>query len=103
MLKQFEKEYQNVALAIRDVVSLTEAFQMEQAVKLQSGPFAGIRQHTDPKNFRQSPGIAIGEPSTGSIGVAESEELGPWGRKTLRSIFQSVSLQNILTGRWVVD
>ncbi len=91
MLTQLEKEYQKVALAIRSIVSLTEAFQMEQAVKLLSGPFAGIRQqsmvwNSDPGNSTQSPGISTEEPVTGSIGVAASEELGPWGRKTLLSI-----------------
>ena len=106
MLTQFEKEYQKVALAIRNIVSLTEAFQMEQAVKLQSGPFVGIRPQNlgiwnpDPEIFRPSPGVAVGELLTGSIGVAASQELGPWGRKTLLSM---VSLQNILTDRWVAN
>ena len=96
-----------MALAIRDIVSLTEAFQMEQAVKFQSGPFTRDRQqrigilHTDPGISRPSAGVAVEEPMAGSIGVAASKVLDPWGRKTLLSIGELTKYN--LTGRWVVD
>ena len=81
-----------MALAIRSIVSLTEAFQMEQAVKLQSGPFARLRQqHLEalgqfPGLSRPSPTFARGEPQPVSIEKARSEELDPWSRKRLLSL-----------------
>ena len=78
-------------LAIRSILNLTEAFQMEQAVKLQSGPLAGIRQRhletreINPETSPPIPRVAIGEPLANSVGVSASEDLGPWSGKTLLS------------------
>ena len=92
MLAQVDKECQKVALTIRNVVSLTEAFQMEQAIKLQNGPFAGLRQqHLEATGqitglSWSSPTVAREEPQPGSTEVAASENLGPWSRKSLLSL-----------------
>ena len=81
-----------MALIIRNVVSLTEAFQMEQAVKLQNGPLAGVRQqHLEvmeqiPGVSRSSPTMAREEMQPVSIEIAASEHPGPWDRKNLLSL-----------------
>lgn len=91
-LTQLEREYQRIDLAIRNVVSLTEAFQMEQAANLQNGPLAGIRRQyleirKQPQETHQpSPSVSVGEPLASPIEISTSEDLGPWSRKVLLSL-----------------
>lgn len=91
-LTQLEREYQRIDLAIRNVVSLTEAFQMEQAANLQNGPLAGIRRQyletrKQPQETHQPPpSVSVGEPLASPIEISTSEDLGPWSRKILLSL-----------------
>ena len=89
-----------MALAIRSIVNLTEAFQMEQAVKLQSGPFAKIRQqHLEtmihlPKVSQPSPTAVIGKPLAGSAQAAASEEVVLWDREIMLSLGECAQHSN---------
>lgn len=91
-LTQLEREYQRIDLAIRNIVSLTKAFQMEQAANFPNGPLAGIRrQHLEvrkqPQETHQpSPSVSVGEPVASPIEISTSEDLDPWSRKTLLSL-----------------
>ena len=94
-----EIECQHVASTVRNVIALTEAFQMEQATKLHSGPFAGFRQRVlstrgatdqspirvakDPPDDPGAPGSLMSPADSTSI---DGKEPGPWARKTLLTL-----------------
>ena len=100
LLIKLDEECYKVAFAIRNIVNLTEAFQMEQAVKLQNGPFAKIRQqHLEtmiqvPKVSQPSPTAIIRKPLVSSDEAAASTQVGPWSRRIMLSLGECTQHSN---------
>ena len=95
-----------MTLTIRNLVDLTEAFQMKLATKLQSGPYAKIQQrHLEAMREtralpRRSHTAVTGEQSAGSVDVLTPRTQGPWSRKTLLSI--GMCARESVMSQWVV-
>ena len=93
LVSKFDEEFQKVTLAIRSLVNLTEAFQVELVTKLKSGPYANLRQ----KNMEaMGQNLTLPPPSPGgssasSVDVLTPENQGPWSRKTLLSLGKCAS------------
>ncbi|KAL2043573.1 hypothetical protein N7G274_003880 [Stereocaulon virgatum] len=100
ILKHIESEYELVALTVRNLVKLTEAFHLEQANELGIGPLAKLQDRMlNPREYLSQgdkpPTVELSQTTGGNVLVADDEFLepnlqsieagkrGPWARSNI--------------------
>ena len=82
MLEHIESEHELVALSVRNLVKLTEAFRLEQANELGIGPLAKLQDQILNDRERISrgdkpPTVEPSQTASGNVIAADDEILGP--------------------------
>ena len=82
ILRHIESEHELVALTVRNLVKLTEAFHLEQANELGIGPLAKLQDQMLNARERLSrgdkpPTVEPSQTTSGNVLAADDETLGP--------------------------